>query len=121
MPASFIQLIGRTYRNPNDVAASIHVAMLQSYESGRITWQTTGRVVDRGEVFTVTQKHDTRTSAMRQVRAMIYGRPRVEPVAMLADERTRPVLSEEQTNPERFCGYCGTRLDESGTCPADPR
>jgi hypothetical protein len=32
----------------------------------------------------------------------------------------RVVRDEPSAHPERFCGYCGTRLDETGRCPADP-
>jgi hypothetical protein len=34
-------------------------------------------------------------------------------------ERDENDRQEWETNPERFCGYCGTRLDDDGTCPAD--
>lgn len=65
-----IQLIGKTYRPSQDT--SIHVALVQSEESGREWWEVRRTVYECGTSFTAHEKHGTRTEAMRVVRRAFH-------------------------------------------------
>lgn len=66
MQSSYIQLIGRRYSRES--FTSVHVALLQSYASGNLSWWITSTVVDRGEAFRTRYRVANRSAAMRVIR-----------------------------------------------------